>query len=67
MEDPVSGGDGGYRYSVVAKAEGVGDAFAPCVCHDDTDASVVLCRIGEVPSLGSMVAPCFALMWFHVH
>ncbi len=67
MEDPVGGGDGGYWYGVVAIAEGAGDAFAPCVCHDDTDASVVLCRIGEVPSLGSMVAPCFASMWFHVH
>ncbi len=67
MDDPVGGGDGGYPYGVVAIMEGVGDAFAPCVCHDDTDALVVLCHVGEVPSLDSMLAPCFALMWFHVH
>ncbi len=67
MENAVGGGDGGYCYCVVAKMEGVSGALAPCVCHDDTDASVVLSRVGEVPSLGCMVAPCFALMWFHVH
>ena len=67
MEDPVGGGDGGYRYCVEAKTESVGGTLAPCVCHDNTDALVVLCRVGEVPSLGCMVAPCFASMWFHVH
>ena len=64
MEDPVGGGDGGCGYGVVAKLIGVGDALAPCVCHDDSDAAVVLCRVGEVSSLGCMVAPCFVSMWF---
>ena len=67
VEDPVGGGDGGYWYFVVAKTEGVGGALAPWFCHDDADASVVLSRVGEVPSLGCMVPPCFASMWFHVH
>ncbi len=56
MEDPVGGGDGGYWYGMVAEPKGVGDALAPSVGHDDTNAAVVLCRVGEVARLGRMVA-----------
>ena len=67
VKDPVGGSDGRYWYGVVAETKGVGDVLTPCVCHDNTNAVVVLCRVGKVPSLGCMVAPGFVLMWFHVH
>ena len=41
VEDPVGGGDGRYWYGVVVEAKGVGDALAPHVCHDNTNAAVV--------------------------
>ena len=67
VEDPVSGSDGGCWYGVVVETKGVGDALAPRVGHGDMDAAGVLCHVGEVPSLGCMVAPCFVSMWFRVN
>ena len=62
VKDPVGGGDSRYWYGVVAKRKGVGDALAPRVCHDNTNAAVVLCRVCKVPSLGCMVAPGFVFV-----
>ncbi len=46
VEYSVSGGDGRDRDGMVAELEFVGNAFAPCVCHDDSNASVVVCCVG---------------------
>ncbi len=42
---------------MVLEAERVGDAFAPGVSHDHSDAPVVICGMGEVPPFGDVEAP----------
>ncbi len=67
VKDPVGGCDGRYRYGVVTETKCVGEALAPHVCHDDMNATVVLCRVGKVPIFSCMVSPGFASMRLHVH
>jgi hypothetical protein len=45
---------------MVLIAEYVRDMLTPHVFHDDTNATVVGGGMGELPSFGGMIAPCFA-------
>ena len=66
IEDPVSGRDLGDRDGMVIVSEGVGDALATDVGHQNMDAAVVVWRVGEIPSFGGVVSPRAASVGFHV-
>ena len=66
IEDPVGGRDLGDRDGMVIETEGVGDALATGVSHQNSDAAVVVWRMGKIPSFGGMVSPRAALVGFHV-
>jgi hypothetical protein len=66
IEDPVSGRDLGDRDGMVIVSEGVGDALATNVGHQNLDAAVVVWRVGEIPSFGGVVSPRAASVGFHV-
>ena len=46
--------------------EGVSDAFATGVGHQNSDAAVVVWRVGKIPSFGGVVSPRAASVGFHV-
>jgi hypothetical protein len=66
VEDPVGGRDLGDRDGMVIVPEGVGDALATGVGHQDSDAAVVVWRMGKIPSFGGVVSPCATSVGFHV-
>ena len=51
---------------MVIVSEGVGDALATNVGHQNLDAAVVVWRVGEIPSFGGVVSPRAASVGFHV-
>jgi hypothetical protein len=57
LKDAIGCRDVWDRECMVLEAKRVGDAFAPSVSHDHSDAPVVICGIGKVPRFGGMVAP----------
>ena len=66
VEDPVGCRDLGDRDGMVIVSEGVGDALTTGVGHQNSDAAVVVWRVGEIPRFGGVVSPRAALVGFHV-
>ena len=66
FEDPVGCRDLGDRDGMVIVSEGVGDALATDVGHQNLDAAVVVWRVGKIPSFGGVVSPRAASVGFHV-
>jgi hypothetical protein len=66
FEDPVGCRDLGDRDGVMIVTEGVSDAFATGVGHQNLDAAVVVWRMGKIPSFGGVVSPRAASVGFHV-
>jgi hypothetical protein len=66
VEDPVCGHDLRDRDGMVIVPEGVGDALATGVGHQNSDAAVVVWRVGQIPCFGGVVSPSAASVGFHV-
>ena len=66
VKDPVDGRDLGDRDGMVIDPEGVGGALATGVDHQHPDASVVVWRVGKIPSFGGVVFPRAASIGLHV-
>ena len=66
FEDPVGCCNPGDRDGMMIVPEGVSDAFATGVGHQNSDAAVVVWRVGKIPSFGGVVSPRAASVGFHV-
>ena len=66
IEDPVGGCDLWDRDGLVVVPESVGDALATGLGHQNSDAAVVVWRVGKIPSFGGVVSPRAASVGFHV-
>ncbi len=58
---PVGGGDGGDGHGLMLESERVGEAFATGAFHDGANTAVVLEGRSDVPAVGGVVGPGFAL------
>ncbi len=63
----VGGSDSGDQDGVVVEPEGVRDALASGVGHYNSDAAVVVGRMGKILSFGGVVSPSAASVGFHVN
>ena len=52
---------------MVIVPEGVDDALTTGVGHQNSDAAVVVRRVGKIPCFGGVVSPSAALVGFHVN
>jgi hypothetical protein len=64
IQDVIGSCNDWYQDCMMLIAEGVCDAFTPCVFHDDTNAMVVGSGMGEVPCFGGMITSHFASSGF---
>ncbi len=64
--NPVCGCDGGDGHGVVLETKGVGELFPANALHYCLSALIVLQGGANVPAVGGMKAPGFALHWFEM-